>query len=87
MNAADALIMGQRRYTALSVSRMQDQKLLMHHWRSFLGGVRDIVTSIFADKGGRWVDYELTPFCSPQIVQDAIPKIVDVPLMLIFRRW
>jgi len=44
---------------------MQDEELLTLHWRSFVGGSCDIVTSIFAHEGSRWVDYGLTPFCSP----------------------
>ena len=47
---ADALIMGQRRCTALWVSMMQDQKLSTLHWRSFLGGGSDIVTTFLPIK-------------------------------------
>jgi len=72
--ATAALIMGQRRCTALWVSMMQDQKLLTRCWRSFLGGGSDMVTSIFAHADSRWVHYGLTLFHSPQIVQNARPK-------------
>jgi len=66
---------------------MQDQKLLTLCWWSFLVGGSNIITCIFAHKGGRYIEYGLTPTYSALGVQDARPKIVDAPLMLIFRKW
>jgi len=56
-------------------------------WRSFLAGGSDIVTSIFAHKGGWYIDDGLTPMDSALSVYNARPKIGDAPLTLIFRRW
>jgi len=53
---------------------MQDQKSLMLHWRSFLGGGSDIVTSIFANKGSQCWDYGLTVLHSPSIIENAWQK-------------
>jgi len=58
----------------------------MLHWCSFLGGGCDIVTSIFAHKGGQYIDYGLKPMHSGLSVHDVRPKIVDAVLTLIPRR-
>jgi hypothetical protein len=46
----------------------------------------DIITRLFAQKGGRLYDYGSTPLHCYLVIQDAGPKIVDAPLTLIFRR-
>jgi len=66
---------------------MKDQKLLTLRWRSSLGDGNDIVTMIFAHKGGRYIDYGLMSMHSAVNVYDAKPKIVDAGLTLIVRRW
>jgi len=45
----------------------------------------DEVESIFASEGSRIFDYCLMSSYSPLSIQDAWPKSVDAPLMLIFR--
>jgi len=65
---------------------MQDQKLLTLHWRSFLGGGSNIVTTIFTHKGSQHIDYSVISLHSGLIIKDARTKIVDAPLTLIFRR-
>jgi len=65
---------------------MQDHKLLMLHWRSFLGGGSDIVAATFSHKGVQNFDYSLILSHSCLIIQDGSTKIVDAPLMLIFKR-
>ena len=65
---------------------MQCQKSLRLPYRSFLGGSSDIFRSIFAQEGGLQNDYGLMLFQSPNIMQDAKPKIVDAPLTQNFRR-
>jgi len=63
------------------------QKLLILHWQWFLGGCSDIVTSNFAYKDCQYDDSACMQLHSLWIVQDAKPKMVDAPLMLIFKRW
>jgi len=65
---------------------MQDQKSLMLHWRTFLGGGTDIVNAILSHEGGQNFDYSLISLHSWFIIQDARTKIVDAPLTLIFKR-
>jgi len=72
---------------ALELSKMQDQKLLMLRWRSFLGGGSNIVTGHCAHNGGQYTDYGAMLLPSPVIIQDARLEIGDVPLTRIFRRW
>jgi len=64
---------------------MQDQKSLTLCRRSFLGGSSNIVTAIFAHKGGQYCNYVLMSLQSPVIIQDARHRIVDAPLTLICR--
>ena len=66
---------------------MRDQKFLTLRGRSFLRAGSDIITSIVAHKGGRYIDYGLMSMHSTLSVHDAKPKFVDAPLTLIFRRW
>jgi len=84
---ANIMIMSVCHCTALELSMMQDQQSLTLSWHSFLGGGSDIGTSIFAQKGGQFYDYECMPLHGPRIIHDARPKIFDTPLTLIFRRW
>jgi len=86
IKAANIVIMDIRHCTALELSEMQDQKSLTLRWCLFLGGSSDVVTSIFAYKGGQYCDYGCMLLHSPWIIQDARWKIVDAPLTLIFRR-
>jgi len=66
---------------------MQAQRSLTLHWRWFLGGSSDIVTSIFVQKGDQYYEYGCMPWHSPGSVNDARPKIIEAPLTLIFRMW
>jgi len=61
---------------------MHCQRSLTLCWHSIIGG-SDIVSRIFANKGGQWIDYESTPMHSVLGVNDARPEIVDTPLTLI----
>jgi len=70
---------------AIRLSKMQHQKLLMVCWRSFFGGCSDIITTIFAHKGGQYCDYGLMLLHSPMIIWDARPNIIDDLLTLISR--
>jgi len=73
--------------TALELSEMNNQKSQTLRWHSFSGGCSDIVTSIFAYKGGLYYDYWSMPLHRPWIIKDARPEIIDAPLTLIFWRW
>jgi len=64
---------------------MQDQKWLKFRGHSSFGGGSDIVTTIIAHTGSQYVDYGITPFHSLWGIEDATPKIVDIPLTLIVR--
>jgi len=81
--AANIVIMGVCCCTALGLSRMQDQTLLMLRWRSFLRGGSHIITGLCAHKGGQYCDYGLTLSHSPVIIEHARPEIRDTPLTLI----
>ena len=63
------------------------QKLLTLGGHSIVGGGCDMVSSIFAHTGSQSVDYGLTLFSSPEIVQDARSKILDIAWTLIFKSW
>jgi len=82
---ANTMFMGSCRCTAIRFSKMQDQKLLMLSWRSFVEGGSDIVTSIFTHKGRQYFDYGLMPLHSTFIIQETRPEIVDAPLTLMSR--
>ena len=71
--------------SAHELSKMEDKKLLMLHWRSFLGRGSNIVAGIYAHKCGRYCDYSLMLAHNPVIIEDARPEIGDAPLMLISR--
>jgi len=58
-------------------------KLLTLCGRTIVGGSHDIVTSIFANNGCRWVHHVLPTFHCHYIIQDARSRIVDAPLTLI----
>jgi hypothetical protein len=77
------MIMGVSRCRALELSMMQDKKLLMLHWRSFLGGGSDMVVGLFAHKGGQYCHYGLMLSRSLFIIQDSRPEIGGAPLTLI----
>jgi len=77
IKAANSTIMGQCRCVAVWLSNMQAQTLLTLCWCSLLGGSTDIMTIIFAYKGGQYYDHGSMPLHSPWNIQDAWPKIVD----------
>jgi len=77
IKAADSSIIGQCRSIAVWLSKMQAQKPLPLCRRSFSEGSSDIVTSIFAYKGGQYYDYGCMPLHSLWIIQDARPTIVN----------
>jgi len=87
IEAANTMMIGWCGCIALWLSKMQNQKLLMLHWRWFFGDGSDKVGSILAHIGGRYYHYGLTRLYCPVIIQNAKPKIFDAPLMFIFRRW
>jgi len=62
---------------------MQCQKSLTLCWSSFLGGSKDIVSSIVAHSGRQYYHYGWMPLYSPVIIQDERTEIVDAPLTLI----
>jgi len=74
--------MGKYHCTTVWLSKMQDQTSLMLEWCSILGGGSDIISSIFAHKGGQYYDYGLKPLHSAVIIHDARQKIVQAPLTL-----
>jgi len=49
----------------LELSMMRDEKSLTRHWQLFLRGGSDIVTTIFARKGGQYYDYGSMPLHGP----------------------
>jgi len=65
---------------------MQVQKLMMLHWRSFWEGSSDIVPIIFGQKASHYIANWLMSLHSHSIIQDVLPKSVDAPLTLMFRR-
>jgi hypothetical protein len=62
---------------------MQDQKSLILHSRTFLGGGSDMVGGSFVHKGGQYSHYGLMLSCIPVSIQHASPEISDAPLTLI----
>jgi len=74
------MIMGECRCTALEWSMMQDQKSLMLRWRLFSRGGSNILTIIFASKGGQYYNSGCMLSHGPQIIHDARPKIVDAQI-------
>jgi len=72
--------MGQHRSISLWLSNMQDQKSLTLHWHSLLGGGGNIVTSMFAHRGGQYIDYGLKPKRSTLSIHDARSGIIDTLL-------
>jgi hypothetical protein len=52
-----------------------------------LGDKSDVVTSMFTEKDGKYIDYGMMLFNSPWNIGDARPKIVDTSLMLISTMW
>jgi len=87
IKAADMTIMVWWHSIAVILSMMYDQKLLTLRWRSFVGGGRDTLTSMFAHRGGQYIDDWLMPMHCALSVHEATPKIVDTPLTLIFSRF
>jgi len=65
--------------------KMQDQKLLMLHWRSFSRWGRVRVTLVFAPKGHQYLINECLHPITTWITQDAKRSNVKAPLTLIFR--
>jgi len=63
--------------------RTHDQKSLTLRWRSFSWWGREGIAICFAYKGTQKLLYDLLQPIGDVISQDAWPKIVDVPLMLI----
>jgi len=66
-------------------ARMQDQQSLTLHWCSSSGWGRECVAFVFAPTGGQYLIYRCFQPIASEISQDARAKIIDVPLMLIFR--
>jgi len=56
-------------------------------WGAFSEWGKECVAFSFAYKCGQYVIYESLPTIATQIAQDARIKIVDAPLMPIFRMW
>jgi len=76
------MIMGVCLCTALELSKMQNQKWLTLHGRSFLKGGSDIVACLLADKGDEHHEYSPILLRSPAIIQDARLEIGDAMLTL-----
>ena len=72
---------------ALGLSKIQVQKSLMLRGRLFSGGGSDIITSIVAHTGGKYIEHGSKPVHSVLSVHDARPRIIDALLSVIFRRW
>jgi len=87
INTADRLIMVWRLSTAFGLFTMQDQDSFTCCWHPFLGGGSNILNSILAHKGGRYIDYALILMHSTLSICDARPKIIDTPVTLSQRRW
>jgi hypothetical protein len=84
-STANASMIAEYCHTMVWLSRMQEQKLLRHHWRLIVGDISDVVTSIFGCKGGQCNNYVLQRphlFLSIRLTR---PKIIDISLMLISR--
>jgi len=54
------------------------------HWRVFLVGGSDILSTIFAHIGSQYVDFVLMQLHSPLSVEDVRPNIIDAALMQIW---
>jgi len=72
-------------HAPLRLPKMRDFKSLMLIWCSFSRWVREQVASAFACKGGQYNSYHYLQPMDAQITQDARPRILDAPLMLISR--
>jgi len=57
----------------------------MLHWPSVSGWGRERVAIVFASKSSQYLTYGWLKPIASEITHDAKPKIVDIPLTLIFR--
>ena len=71
--------------TTLRLPRMEDQELLTLHWNPFSGLGRERFTLVFASKGAQYSMYGCLQPDAIYMTRDTKPKIVDIPLTLIFR--
>jgi len=96
--AANTVISGIYRCTAVRLCKLYDHKSLMLRWRiidiplmlrwrTVSGHSGDVIANIEAEKGSRSIDYVLIMLPSPSIYHDGRPTIVDALLTLIFRTW
>ena len=85
MKAANSRYIDVCDHSPIRLPKMQDQKLLMLHWRSFSEWGRKNVTFFFAYKGSLYLIYERLHPIATQITHDARPKIIDSLLTLILR--
>jgi len=85
MTAANVLYIDVCEYSPIRLPNMQDQKSLTLHSQSFSDWGRECVTISFAYKGSRYVIYERLHPIATRITQGARPKIMDMPLTVIFR--
>ena len=69
----------------LRLPKIQHQKSFKLHRRSFSGWFRKGAGIIFDLKGFQYLVYEWLQPITTQVAQDAQPKNIDSPLMLIFR--
>jgi len=83
IKTANTLIMSLHRCKALWISKMQDKMSLMLCWYPYWEGGSDINTTVFAWKGSQYSNYGLLSLLHSLIIQNAGPKMINPPLMLI----
>jgi len=85
IKAANTSIIAQSRRTAVGLSKMEEQTLLMLCWRAFSRDGSDVDASIFGLRGSEYFGYVPQRTCHLLIIKLTRPKMVDTALTLISR--
>jgi len=85
IKVSNTMSMNSNNQIASELPDLQDQKLLTLRWCSYSEWGREPVALSSAWKASQYHIYEWRQPITTQITNDARPKLVDAPLMLIFR--
>jgi len=85
LKAANNSFMNVCNQSHVRIPKMQDQKSLPHHCRSVSGWGRQRVAFVFATQGSQHLIHGWLQLIATSVTQNATPKIIHAPLMLVFR--
>jgi len=71
----------------LILPKMQHQKSLKLHWRSFSSWGKERFPLSFHDKRSQYCVYDYEQSVAPQITQNTPLTILDALLMLLYKMW